>query len=60
MGTSIADSKNEKGVILYQNDLTTALAAECSIEWYAPVVTIHFENPGAAFGSASGAEIDFE
>ena len=59
-GTDVATSKNKKGVILYQNDLTTDLDAECSIVWYAPVVTIHFQNPGAAFTKADGVEIDFE
>jgi len=60
-GTSIADSSNEKGVILYKNDLTTALAAITTIEWYAPVVTIHFENAGTpAFAKADGVSITFE
>ena len=58
--TTIGDA-DDRGVILYQNDMTTALGAETKIEWYAPVVTIFFQNPGTtAFTTITGATIAFE
>ena len=58
--TTIGDT-DDRGVILYQNDMTTALSAETEIVWYAPVVTIFFQNPGTtAFSNIAGAKITFE
>ena len=50
------------GVSLFSNDLSTALTGDpyTVIEWYAPIVTIQFENTVTAFLKVDAAKIEFE
>ena len=43
---------------MFSNDLATALAAETTLEWYAPIVTIHFDQGATAFTKLDGAKLD--
>ena len=57
--TTFTDNNN-RGVILYENDLQTAVTgSDVTIEWYSPVVTIFFQIPSAT-GTVNTAKIDFE
>ena len=49
-----------EGESLFKDELTTALAAETTLEWYAPIVTIHFDQGAKAFTKLDGAKLDIE
>ena len=48
------------GVSFYSNDFSTALAAQTTIDWYAPVVTIQMVMEATTFTKITGASITFE
>ena len=49
-----------EGESLFKNELTTALAKDEPVEWYAPIVTIHFDQGAKAFTKLDGAKLDIE
>jgi len=55
-----SDGTKMEGESLFKNELTTALAADTPLEWYAPIVTIHFDQGATAFTKLDGAKLDIE
>ena len=49
-----------EGESLFKNELTTALTKEEMVEWFAPIVTIHFDQGATAFTKLDGAKLDIE
>ena len=45
---------------MFSNDLATALAAETKLEWYAPIVTIHFDQGATKYTKVDGAKLEIE
>ena len=45
---------------MFSNDLATALAAETTLEWYAPIVTIHFDQGATKYDKVGDAKLDIE
>jgi len=55
-----SDGTKMEGESLFKNELTTALAKDEPVEWYAPIVTIHFDQGATAFTKLDGAKLDIE
>jgi len=55
-----SDGTKMEGESLFSNDLATALAAETTLEWYAPIVTIHFDQGATKYDKVGGATLDIE
>ena len=49
-----------EGESLFKNELTTALAADTPLEWYAPIVTIHFDQGATKYDKVGDAKLDIE
>merc|ERR1711953_626127 len=53
-----SDGTKMEGESLFKNELTTALTKEEMVEWFAPIVTIHFDQGATAFTKLDGAKLD--
>jgi len=53
----VTSDGTKKGVSIFKNDLTTAAAH--TVEWHAPIVTIHFSSGATVFTKLEGAKITF-
>merc|ERR1711988_722872 len=55
-----SDGTKMEGESLLSNNLATALAAETKLEWYAPIVTIHFDQGATKYTKVDGAKLEIE